>query len=358
MDHASRTYASRTYASGTYTSRDHASGQGRGRGMGGQPWLRWGSWVVVGVTVWLGAGCTGQTPAGTAASLSAQDCEADREFVWVPAGPFVRGSDQAERDAGYRLSAVALAAQGGERSPQQVEAGLRRSRWFEFEANRETVELPGVCFGRNLITNQEYQAFVQATGRSAPGISEADYQTQGFLVHPYATVRAFLWQGNQFPAETAQHPVVLVSHEDAVAFATWKGEQDGNTYRLPTALEWEKAARGETGQYFPWGNDWRDDATNWGDDWEGSEGVQTSAIGAFPLSRGPSGAEDMAGNVFEYTSTLRQRGLETRSVMKGCSWDDSPGFCRAAYAHTRPVQSRHILFGFRLVKLSVADAAE
>ena len=57
----------------------------------------------------------------------------------------------------------------------------------------------------------------------------------------------------------------------------------------------------------------------------------------------------MAGNVFEYTSTLQQRGDLTVAVMKGCSWDDLPGFCRAAYRHTRPVQSRHILFGFRLV---------
>ena len=56
----------------------------------------------------------------------------------------------------------------------------------------------------------------------------------------------------------------------------------------------------------------------------------------------------MAGNVFEYTSTLRSQ--DTLSIMKGYSWDDLPGFCRAAYQHTRPVDSRHILFGFRLVK--------
>ena len=67
-------------------------------------------------------------------------------------------------------------------------------------------------------------------------------------------------------------------------------------------------------------------------------------------SRSPYGVEDMAGNVFEYTSTLRSQIVRTVSVMKGCSWDDLPGFCRAAYFHTRPIQSRHILFGFRLVQ--------
>lgn len=75
--------------------------------------------------------------------------------------------------------------------------------------------------------------------------------------------------------------------------------------------------------------------------------VGTIAIAAFPLSRSPYGVEDMAGNVFEYTSTLV--GDDAEVVMKGCSWDDLPGFCRAAYRHTRPADSRHILFGFRLV---------
>jgi hypothetical protein len=57
----------------------------------------------------------------------------------------------------------------------------------------------------------------------------------------------------------------------------------------------------------------------------------------------------MAGNVFEYTATLRDTNRGRSSVMKSCSWDDLPGFCRAAYEHTRPVDSRHILLGFRLV---------
>ncbi|MEO0355699.1 MAG: sulfatase-modifying factor protein, partial [Cyanobacteria bacterium P01_A01_bin.3] len=57
-----------------------------------------------------------------------------------------------------------------------------------------------------------------------------------------------------------------------------------------------------------------------------------------------------SGNVFEYTSTVQERNGQPVSVMKGCSWDDLPGFCRAAYRHTRPIDSLHILFGFRLVR--------
>ena len=55
------------------------------------------------------------------------------------------------------------------------------------------------------------------------------------------------------------------------------------------------------------------------------------------------------------SSTLETRQNRAVSVMKGCAWDDSPGFCRAAYRHTRPVESRHIFFGFRLVRVPLED---
>ena len=161
------------------------------------------------------------------------------------------------------------------------------------------------------------------------------------MVHPYDDVEPFLWRNGQFPAGKADHPVVLVSYDDAIAYADWRGEQDGRRYRLPTAAEWEKAARGTDGDYFPWGRDWRDEATNWGERLGGTSPVGTD-------SPSPYGVFDMAGNVFEYTETQR-RGTQLVAIMKGCSWDDLPGFCRAAYRHTRPTASRHILFGFRLV---------
>ncbi|MDJ0704024.1 MAG: SUMF1/EgtB/PvdO family nonheme iron enzyme [Leptolyngbyaceae cyanobacterium MO_188.B28] len=271
-------------------------------------------------------------------------CVAQTGFVFIPSGEFVSGSDPAERDYAYQISAQAAA-----NSPEQTpgaEQRLRQQRWFDWEPTQHQSNLNNFCIGQNLVTNAEYQAFVQATGHRPPGISAADYQAQGFLVHPYTEVEPFLWNGSDYPAGEGQHPVVLVSYDDAIAYAQWKGLQDQQTYRLPTAAEWEKAARGEDGRYFPWGNDWRDDATNWGQ----SGRWHTSPIAAYPLSRSPYGVEDMVGNVFEYTSTLEQRRDRTVSVMKGCSWDDLPGFCRAAYRHTRPLESRHILFGFRLVR--------
>ncbi|MEM6448354.1 MAG: SUMF1/EgtB/PvdO family nonheme iron enzyme [Cyanobacteria bacterium P01_D01_bin.123] len=275
--------------------------------------------------------------------LTADVCETDEHFAWIPAGEFVAGSDRAERDYAYRLSAQ-FAVAAPDRIPV-AEAQLRQSQWFEVEAQRRRVTLPGFCLSRNLVTNADYGEFVAATGHRQPFISAEDYTEQGFLVHPYATVRSYLWANEKFPTGTGQHPVVLVSVEDATAYARWKGRQDGVSYRLPTADEWEKAARGTDGQYFPWGNAWQEGATNAVD----SDLLATSAIAQFPLSRSIYGIEDMAGNVFEYTSTTETRNGQLRVVMKGCSWDDLPGFCRAAYKHTRPPESRHILFGFRLV---------
>lgn len=273
--------------------------------------------------------------------MTAERCQAQPGFIFIAAGTVIVGSDRAERDYGYRISAEAIG--DTPTAVSQAAIRLRQRGWFEGERQRQQVDVAAYCMAQTPVTQADYQQFVAATGHPSPGISEAAYQEQGFLVHPYEAVKPYLWSENGPSPTLAEHPVVLVSHEDAVAYAAWRGGQDGVTYRLPTDLEWEKAARGDDGRYFPWGSQWQADATNWG----GNEPEGTSAVGAFPRSTSPFGVEEMAGNVFEFTSTRSSDGSEV--VMKGCSWDDWPGFCRAAYRHTRPVQSRHILFGFRLV---------
>ena len=282
-----------------------------------------------------------------AQSLNPPSCEADGDFVWIPSGSYISGSDRAERDYAYQLSAE-TAATGNPERVDAIAQGLRQSRWFEGEFDRQERSLPGYCIATNLVTNEDYLKFVAATGHRTPGISPQDYRTQGFLVHPYSTVEEFLWQEGAYPDGEGSHPVVLVSYDDALAYAEWRGERDGAQYRLPTEEEWEKAARGDDGRYFPWGNDWETGATN-----VAETGIlHTSPVAEFPLSQSIYGVEDMSGNVFEYTSSLQERNSQIVSVMKGCSWDDLPGFCRAAYLHTRPTDSRHILFGFRLVRES------
>ena len=275
--------------------------------------------------------------------MDAVTCSAQSGFAFVEGGEFIAGSDRTERNIAYRISAEGFADALAD--VPKAEAGYRKNGWFDREPAQQTVELSAFCLSKNLVTNADYQAFVVATGYREPGISEADYQAQGFLVHSYADVEPYLWKDGQYPASQAQHPVVLISYEDALAYAEWRSDQNSLvSYRLPTKFEWEKAARGTDGRYFPWGSQWRDDGTNWAKN--GPYG--TSAIATFSLSRSPYGIEDMAGNVFEYTSTLADKP-NSEVILKGCGWDDYPGFCRAAYEHDRPVNSRHILFGFRLL---------
>ncbi|MEM8504584.1 MAG: SUMF1/EgtB/PvdO family nonheme iron enzyme [Cyanobacteria bacterium P01_D01_bin.1] len=300
--------------------------------------------LLVGLGLLLGAAGCGVVSVAERGAIAQPNCEAHTGFVLIEGGDFLRGSDRTQKDYAYRISAEGFAD-----SPEEIakaEAGFRRQGWFDREPDEATVNLPAFCLSQNLVTNQDYQAFVKATGYEHPGISAADYQEQGFLVHDYSEVAPYLWQDGQFPPGQGQHPVVLVSYEDALAYAEWRSQQDGVTYRLPTTLEWEKAARGIDGRYFPWGSEWRNEATNWAKN--GPYG--TSAIATYPDSRSLYGIEDMAGNVFEYTSTLVEKANGNVEVLlKGCGWDDYPGFCRAAYQHDRPTNSKHILFGFRLV---------
>ncbi len=300
-------------------------------------------WVAAIAT--LATGCTAQNTAEQ--PMTQATCEAHSGFVFVPGGEFVAGSDRTERDYAYRITAEGFAESAA--TVADAEAGYRKQGWFDREPERQILNLHPFCMSDHRVTNVDYQVFVRATGHPAPGISEADYQAQGFLVHSYAEVVPYLWQGDQYPTGQGQHPVVLVSYEEAVAYADWRAKRDGVRYRLPTKWEWEKAARGTDGRYFPWGNEWRKEATHWAKSGANTNGVRgTSAIATYPASRSPYGIEDMAGNVFEYTSTFTDKP-DPEVILKGCGWDDYPGFCRAAYEHDRPVNSKHILFGFRLV---------
>lgn len=283
------------------------------------------------------AACAGRQSSPDGISRAA--CERDPRFSFVPGGAFVFGSSAAERDAAYRLSAQSAA--NGADAQRESEHTLRARRFFDDEPLRSERVLRSFCIARRPVTQGEYAEFVRATQHRSPWIDENDWLAQGFSAHSYDEVRAYNWSERTPPRDTEQWPVVLVSLEDALDYARWRGAIDGRTYDLPTREEWEKSARGTDGRIFPWGDAWRPDALHW----NGTGIAHPTAVGAFAASRGPYGMEDAMGNTFEWTSSRDG----ARAVLKGCAFDDLAGFCRAAYQHERLATSRHILIGFRLV---------
>jgi len=264
-----------------------------------------------------------------ACSYSSPSLYNDPKQIIIPAGHVPLGSDAKEKALGYRLGGKAA----------------RKWRWFDQEKQRH-VFLPRYAIDRFLVTQSEYEQFVMATHHRVPFITKTDYQKQGFLVHPYKSVKKYLWQNGHPPPSLRDHPVVLVSVDDAEAYCQWRGKQHGRTYRLPTENEWEKAARGVDQQYFPWGNQWDPNRLN-----SAKKGpYHTTPVHQYPQGISPFGSYDMAGNVFQWTHTSAESQPQ-RNVLKGCSWDDKAGICRSASRHTRLKSSRHLLIGFRCVQL-------
>ncbi len=153
----------------------------------------------------------------------------------------------------------------------------------------EPVDLPAFRIARYPVTNAEYYRFVEASGHRRPDHWLRD---------------------GRYPPERAGHPVVFTSWEDAVAYTQWLGA------RLPTEAEWEKAARGEDGRLYPWGNEFVAENCNTSE--SGTDGTQS--VDAHPGGASPYGVMDMAGNVWEWTATFYAEGEDWR-VLKGGAWD-------------------------------------
>ncbi len=254
------------------------------------------------------------------------------EVVAVPAGPFLAGSGAVEREAAYRLDERAYG-----------HSVTRDNQWYGRERPISTVELPAFEITQTPITNAQYAAFVAETGHRAPDVGEREWASYR-LVHPYERTRRHAWHDGNPPEGRLEHPVVLVSHADAVAYADWLSARTGRTWRLPGELEWEKAARGIDGRRFPWGGDWSADRLNSAD----LGPFDTVPVARFPSGASPFGLLDAAGQVFEWTASPGNPG---RFLVKGGSWDDRGcGVCRPAARHARPQDLRHILIGFRLVR--------
>ena len=138
-------------------------------------------------------------------------------------------------------------------------------------------------------------------------------------------------------------PVFGVSQQDALAYCRWRSQLDGVSYRLPTDLEWEAAARGGDGRLYPWGNAWESAFVIWLSHGSSAPG----APGSHPTDLSPYGVMDLgwAG----YPTGHRQCSGPTQGddlvICRGGSW-----IHRQARCASRVVDVAHSALGrgFRL----------
>ncbi len=159
---------------------------------------------------------------------------------------------------------------------------MGRADGDDYERPKHFVEVTAFYMDRTEVTNEEYKAFVDATGHLAPQ-------------H---------WRGNEPPTGETKHPVVNISWNDAVAYAEWAGK------RLPTEEEWEFAARGSDGRLYPWGADWNQEFANTAE--TGADKIVEA--GRYSGGASPFGILDLCGNVWEWTAS-ELRSYQTREVI-------------------------------------------
>lgn len=206
-----------------------------------------------------------------------------------------------------------------------------RDNWLP----RDSMYFESFKISKYPVTNSDFKKFIEQTGYES---DEKKY----FLKH---------WKNNDIPQGMENHPVVYVNIFDAIAYCKWAG------MRLPLSEEWEKAARGENGNVWPWGNIWDQNKCN-NKDYNGSlknkmiildeyYNKGTLPVDVFPEGSSPYGIMDMAGNVWEWTMNEIWAFGNIHYIIRGGSFTESMNDCRcfvSNFVHESTCQSR---IGFR-----------
>ena len=255
----------------------------------------------------------------------------------APASPPTRGGRPERASRGRALLAGALLAFGicagcgsqGDPSKEPDAPSPERVRDVE-----NMVEVPGgsvtvagsvvdvapFLLGMREVTNDEFAAFVEATGyvtyAEEVGNSVVFLYDRGARGEPrvHDVVFGADWRHPLGPDSSIEgkgdHPVIHVSWHDASTYASWRG------LRLPSGAEWVHASKGGLdGAKYPWGSELRPGRLYQMNAWQGTYPVEdsgldgyrgTSPVGSFP----PNGYRlfDVAGNVWEWTSEVRAVG--------------------------------------------------
>lgn len=214
---------------------------------------------------------------------------------------------------------------------------------FLYGEEKETRELPGFYIARYLITNAQYQAFIDDGG-----YKEARWW-KGLAKVINRPVKSG-WTKSNRPRET-------VNWYEAMAFCHWLSEKLGYTVQLPTEEQWERATRGTDGRNYPWGEEYRSGYANINETLD--EGGlyyldQATAVGLYPQGGSPEGVLDLAGNVWEWClnkfrnpEDIDLPGTGSR-VLRGGAWRYGSDIARASSRRGYDPDDRYLSVGFRV----------
>ncbi|WP_455199779.1 formylglycine-generating enzyme family protein [Kaarinaea lacus] len=236
-------------------------------------------------------------------------------MILIPAGEFIMGSDDVDA------------------SGKSQEFGFNEPLYLNEHPKRK-IQLKAFYIDKYEVTNGEFKQFL----RDLQKYSEEQIQT---LVE-----RLQMQQDNL--------PVRNITWFKADEYCRFVGK------RLPTEMEWEKAARGTDGREYPWGNEWNADYLNAG---QGEADLMPG--GSYENGKSPYGVYDLAGNVMEWTADWYEPypGAEYQSpnygkkrrVVRGGSWGGVghyviPHYFRVAYRFNFPPDQAFNDVGFRCAK--------
>jgi len=248
-------------------------------------------------------------------------------MAYVPEGKFYMGSSQEE---------IVQLLRNYNKKPEVLEdkdalALILSWRGYNSEMPKHVASTGAFYIDKTEVTNEQYMKFVQAKGHTAP------------------------WPDGKFPEGEADKPVTNVTFDDAAAYAKWAGK------RLPTEIEWEKAARGVDGRLYPWGDVWQASRAQHLLD----QDAGSATVGLFPQGASPYGCLDMIGNVMEWTNSWFEAypgndrepgqtpyGTQYR-VQRGAAWyvydlDSMPARCSTRFPATPDSKTSDA--GFRCVQ--------